>query len=1030
MVKKRSAHFTHHRISSDSDSDGEADGDTVSRAQLPTETQRHIAYRFDNDEMSRRTSYVPIPTSPTPKRARMSPDPSDGDYSTPEETGGGLDEEELQYLYSRIENMGVEEDPDIPRTRTAGDRPLLVWRVYVQKYLDELMRLEGRGDFSNLMCPGCDVNRMGYRCDDCDDSALYCNVCTKARHLPLPLHRVKKWTGTHFERLTLKSLGLRVQLGHRPGESCYNPQPAFGDGFVVVDLHGIHEIGLDFCGCERAVAHSSQLLRYRWFPSTATNPRTAATFRVLESFHLLSCQSKVSAFEFYTALSRNTDNTGTQPPKDRYPSFLLMMRQWRHLKMLKRAGRGNIPDGAGDLPAGSCVVECPACPHPGKNLPPDWEDAPTKRSWLYKLNLAIDANFRMKRKKVSDDTSDPDLNAGCAYFVEEHAYKAHLTTFDKDLAKAALEKSCNTHDAVKLANLKNAVGLSATGIATVDCSRHDMKRPCSVGDLQKGERQVNIDYLLNSSLTHNAPTRISVSYDVGCIYSINAPTRWERYEFDTFSGRIITWSVPMFHLNAHRERCRSVYSPYLLIYYARMDGEGVERRWAMINGYAPATREMGPGSRRDVLDDVFGDQNWAKVTKLAATLLRRIKVAVVERATHVLALQQFTESLPPESVADWTALVVTWEAAPTTARNPYEYRRSHTSQPALRVELAEQDALDIREGRATTIHEYYSSSTLIVVGMEIEDQQRKLIADISNLGAHPTDLQRAKVLERQNALQRRIDGWRAIQQLFMPAVATLFAQPTHPDPSSLPQNLPLFLPSTACPRISVARVLLEHEWALRQAQAYDSLTDLRGHLEVRAYIYKYKDQNMRGQRDGLRSRDIVNSIESKLKMDALRYRTAYMAMTTLSAALGKTDWRGGLQPLNEGDIRHVTADDGSGSEGRKELSWIWKASGAGLRVEWCKARARAMRWSEEVELLQEEMRRTQEYHNWRASWWQEHVGRTFQQRAELTEGMRAYAHRQAAIRRRMSEYCKRAWAFVGAWPWAGTRRMLPSRRSQ
>ena len=27
-----------------------------------------------------------------------------------------------------------------------------------------------------------------------------------------------------------------------------------------------------------------------------------------------------------------------------------------------------------------------------------------------------------------------------------------------------------------------------TGIGTVDCARHDMKRPNAIGDLQKGER--------------------------------------------------------------------------------------------------------------------------------------------------------------------------------------------------------------------------------------------------------------------------------------------------------------------------------------------------------------------------------------------------------------------------------------------------------------------------------------------------------------------------------------------------------------
>ncbi len=42
---------------------------------------------------------------------------------------------------------------------------------------------------------------------------------------------------------------------------------------------------------------------------------------------------------------------------------------------------------------------------------------------------------------------------------------------------------------------------------------------------------------------------------------------------------------------------------------------------------------------------------------------------------------------------------------------------------AVRLELAEEDATEIREGRATTLHQSYSSSTLLVVGMEIEDQQ-------------------------------------------------------------------------------------------------------------------------------------------------------------------------------------------------------------------------------------------------------------------------------------------------------------------
>jgi hypothetical protein len=49
--------------------------------------------------------------------------------------------------------------------------------------------------------------------------------------------------------------------------------------------------------------------------------------------------------------------------------------------------------------------------------------------WLYTLFLGIDANFHLKRKNVSNDAADPDLNEGCAYFVEEKEYKKYLSEY-------------------------------------------------------------------------------------------------------------------------------------------------------------------------------------------------------------------------------------------------------------------------------------------------------------------------------------------------------------------------------------------------------------------------------------------------------------------------------------------------------------------------------------------------------------------------------------------------------------------------
>jgi hypothetical protein len=114
--------------------------------------------------------------------------------------------------------------------------------------------------------------------------------------------------------------------------------------------------------------------------------------------------------------------------KTRYNEFRRMTRQWRHLQMLKRAGRGHAAEGITGTKAGECALLCPACPQPGKNLPRDgsWRHVPQERRFLYALFLALDANFRMKRKDVSSEADDPSLGDGIAFFSQVEEYMAHL----------------------------------------------------------------------------------------------------------------------------------------------------------------------------------------------------------------------------------------------------------------------------------------------------------------------------------------------------------------------------------------------------------------------------------------------------------------------------------------------------------------------------------------------------------------------------------------------------------------------------
>ena len=102
---------------------------------------------------------------------------------------------------------------------------------------------------------------------------------------------------------------------------------------------------------------------------------------------------------------------------------------------------------------------------------------------------------------------------------------------------------------------------------------------------------------------------------------------------------------------------------------------------------------MGPGSRRDLLDDVFGAYNWGKITQigrhtthfivllshcfLAQSLLIRVKNVINEHSTHVTAFKDFSAALPAASVSQWMQAVEAWEKDRSSI-NSYEVTRKGT----------------------------------------------------------------------------------------------------------------------------------------------------------------------------------------------------------------------------------------------------------------------------------------------------------------------------------------------------------------
>ncbi|KAG6819393.1 hypothetical protein H0H93_012240 [Arthromyces matolae] len=440
------------------------------------------------------------------------------------------------------------------------------------------------------------------------------------------------WSEEHFSRTSFFEMGIRFQVGHNGSGRCMFATPAHKD-LMVIHVNGIHHVLIDYCSCSSAYEPYQQLLDAALYPGTPLEPQTCATFTVLRQFHTMNLQGKISAFDYYKALELMTDANGMIKLRDRLPSFMIMVREWRHLKAAKRAGGGHSGVKLEETPRGEFAVKCRACPVPKVNLPPGWENAPAETSWLYQLILSQDANFRLKNRLRSSNEKDPSLQPGFAYFVSDDNYLSHLAknlgnvngTTDDEISH------CVGFAAIWLANTRKSKGLRATGVASVSCSRHQFFCPNGTGDLQKGEKCVfvpffmngdvdtlfrysNMDFLFFMALLWTYFPWILLCYDIACQY---ARRFWDRMELlpvgMRFAGpTFVQWAVPKFHLPAHKSEC---HGPFALNYtpgVGRTDGEGVERNWAFLNGAAPSTSQMGPGARHDTLDDFMGFWNFRK----------------------------------------------------------------------------------------------------------------------------------------------------------------------------------------------------------------------------------------------------------------------------------------------------------------------------------------------------------------------------------------------------------------------------------
>ncbi|PPR04510.1 hypothetical protein CVT24_013116 [Panaeolus cyanescens] len=594
-----------------------------------------------------------------------------------------------------------------PRSKVSR-RPHVVWKEnYRSTYLDELCRHAGRGDFRKIeKCSECTQRREEagdaiYRCKCCFLGDLVCKDCCVRRHKRLPFHLIEKWTGTLFSPVSLKSLGLRIQLNHTT-MACSLPIPCHFS-MVVIHTNGIHEISFDYCGCEKAEAHYVQLLRRRIFPSSQHVIQTCATFDVLDLLHKLSLTTKCGTYDLYRGLEKLTDSTGLRTPKSKYRPLIRMCVQYRHLKMLEWGGRAHDCTGIHGTKPGELGVPCPSCPRPGINLPEGWDKAPPEHRFLYMLFVCMDANFRLKNQLVSNYDQDPGLGTGMAFMVErkEHKKYARSQGNNDDIS------TCVGFQAIAQANTRFSQGLRYTGVGGVFCGRSEMVLPQGIGNLQKGERYSNMDYIFASGIREFLTlTTILISYDIACQWFKNLHSRMENLWPDSLKKipkkvHLIP-AVPKLHEPMHKQTDNhQQYSLNFIPGVGSSDLETPERVWAGHNQLGNSTKTQGPGSRHDNIDDHLNWWNWLKYISMGTTLMRRYLAALANRNLQTEAHKGLSANFEPSVVAEWEKMCQDWESAEyprANVPNPYISESYDYSEADARNELANEEDQRVKDG--------------------------------------------------------------------------------------------------------------------------------------------------------------------------------------------------------------------------------------------------------------------------------------------------------------------------------------------
>jgi len=147
-----------------------------------------------------------------------------------------------------------------------------------------------------------------------------------------------------------------------------------------------------------------------------------------------------------------------------------------------------------------------------------------------------------------------------------------------------------------------------------------------------------------------------------------------------------------------------------------------------------------------------------------------------------------------------------------------------------------------------------------------------------------TDHQTTSLTEQRNTFRVKLANWEQMRLIYMPGLLQYQADNSHSSSQSsaaeFPEDQELWLPSSI-PMSIRDRIcqagLPTIELKLRIAQCHDALRGIRQVLRIKTRMIHFKNKNVRGQRDGTKSRSVIDRVHERARGYAQKYRASRAA---------------------------------------------------------------------------------------------------------------------------------------------------------